>query len=413
VSAVMSPRNDSGERWVETKAADDAALIENLAYAMHKRWMGTSDRLIDGMTLDTFKLYVAALKDAAALNQSREKTTEQHYESLRVKITTVIDSMPAAKWGAVYEFAAQIAERANHAEQAAQFYEREIADGDVADKERAALQTKIAGLHKKSELAQAATAAAEHSAAPSAPLDDILAVLGAKPGAMPNPIKIAIIGPAPRTVSADDPMRDYVDSLESVVKAIAPDVEVMYVWPKGSKASYSITTEGLVGSISDSARQGAHVVLCPWGPLGKTAVEKSVIQSLVNQNIKLVLPAGNDPKDKPPLAGTPLTRQVAIVAATDRAGKPTDFTTRGSDVLWAVGIDVPTRKADGTVGLHAGTSIASAIAAGMMVRLVGERRDLDPEHAINILRSTSKDRGANTVPLLNLDAALAKLHAGG
>lgn len=171
--------------------------------------------------------------------------------------------------------------------------------------------------------------------------------------------------------------------------------------------------DSLVGSIRDAESQGAHVILCPWGPLGKSASEQRLIESLASKSIKLILPAGNDPQETPPLAGSPLAAQVAVVAATDRAGKPTDFTTRGDGVLWAVGVDVPTKKADGTVGLYAGTSIAAAIAAGMIVRLVGERPDLDPEHAINLLRSTSKARNAGTEPLLNLEAALDKLHADG
>ena len=131
--------------------------------------------------------------------------------------------MPAAKWGAVYEFAAQIAERANHAEQAAQHYEREIADGGVADKDRRALQDKITDLRNKSAVEDAATAAVQKSSAPSAPLEEFFALLGVKPGTLKHQIKIAIINPPPSSIKKDDdPMHDYVESIEAVVRAIAP-----------------------------------------------------------------------------------------------------------------------------------------------------------------------------------------------
>src|SRR5438067_1237094 len=98
-TAVMSPRRYSGERWVETNAADDKTLIENLAYAMHKRWMGASDPLVDAMTVDTFKTYIQSLKTAAHLNHlaSHNQATKEQYEQLRIEISKVTDTLPDDK----------------------------------------------------------------------------------------------------------------------------------------------------------------------------------------------------------------------------------------------------------------------------------------------------------------------------
>jgi Subtilase family len=406
--AVMSPRGDSSERWIEMDSKDDGELLENVAYALEKRRRGSSDRLIAAMPLSTFRQYIDAVKDAATLNRTKEKTTEAQYEPLRVKITAVIDSMPAAKWAGVYDFAAQIAERANHAEQAAQFYERQLADGDVPATQRGAMQTKIVELRKKNDVVRAATAAAQHSTAPTAPLGDVLSLLGVTPGPMTHKVRIAIIGPDPAQAAKNDPMRDYIAGVTSMVKAIAPDAEIIFPW-SATSASPAVASGELLASIDEAIQQGAQVVLCPWGPFGNKPADQAAVRALVSRNIKFIVPSGNlGGVDSQPFFGSPLAAQVAIAAAADRNAKPALFSNRGPDVLWAIGVDVPIKKPDGSLKLNSGTSIASAIVAGMMARLVGEHPDLDAVHANDILRSTSRSRGTDTVPLLNLDAALAK-----
>jgi len=190
----MSPRDGSAERWIEVRASNDDQLVENLAFALEKRRRGIADPLIAAMPLATFRQYIEAVQNAAALNRSKEKATEAQYEPLRVQMMAVIDSMPLARWGAVYDFAAQIAERANHPESAAQLYERQIAEGDMPANKRETLLTRIADLHKKTEVATSAIAAAKSTPAPAAPLDDVLALLAVKPGPLANKVRISIIG---------------------------------------------------------------------------------------------------------------------------------------------------------------------------------------------------------------------------
>ena len=174
-----------------------------------------------------------------------------------------------------------------------------------------------------------------------------------------------------------------------------------------------MNTGELLASINLAITQNPQVILCPWGPFGIGPAEQAAIHAALNHHIKFVLPAGNDPQGRQPLLGSSLASQVAIAAAANRSAEPAPFSTAGSAVLWTIGVDVPTKQANGEVKLRSGTSFASAIAAGMIVRVMGERPDLEPAQVIELLRSTAKSRGGTSVALLNLDAALAKLKAGG
>src|SRR5205085_11777444 len=99
--------------------------------------------------------------------------------------------------------------------------------------------------------------------------------------------------------------------------------------------------------------------------------------------------------------------------AATRSGMPAAFSNRGSQLVWTIGVDVPVKKATGKINLQSGTSIASALAAGIAARLVDEKPGIKPEEAPNVLRATSKTNVTNGVAMLNLDSAVARLRAGG
>jgi hypothetical protein len=406
---VMSPRAESAsDGWIETSAADEVALIENLAYAMHKRWMGAATPAIAAMGLDDFKTYIAVVRDAAGLNRAtaRNSATSQEYDALNTRMATVTDALPDNAAGAVYDLAAQIAERANHFGRAAQLYARAARDSQLPDADRKQLKAKAATLREKDLAARAAVTATQNA---GSPLDDILKQLGVTNVAMQSKPTVTIIGPDPAKTAAGDMLRDYMTGLSGLVHSIAPDAVITYAWEQQHAMHLpagGVDATTLLVSFDAALKASPKVILCPFGPLAVAHGPFSGALRFAAGKAVIVLPAGNDPKYNGPPIAAETAAQIAIVAAARRDGTRTVLTQADPFSLWTVGADVPMKQADGTVTLQSGTSIASALAAGIAARVIDRKQNLKPGEVVELLRRTSRPTVAGGVRLLNLDAAL-------
>src|SRR5437764_14738546 len=120
---------------------------------------------------------------------------------------------------------------------------------------------------------------------------------------MQNTVKVAIIGPSPDSALKNNDMRDYISGLVQAVKAVAPKADVAFVWPAGTSGD-AVGNDVIYSSIDQALSQHVPVILCPYGPLGRSATDRQIFAAVADKGVLLVVPAGNE-NAQSPLTGTP------------------------------------------------------------------------------------------------------------
>ena len=76
----------------------------------------------------------------------------------------------------------------------------------------------------------------------------------------------------------------------------------------------SIKDSVLVDALESMRNYGKmHALVCPWGPLNETT--KDELYKVVSSGIAVILPAGNEPSQKPPFDGEKRQADFAVAGA--------------------------------------------------------------------------------------------------
>ncbi len=182
------------------------------------------------------------------------------------------------------------------------------------------------------------------------------------------------------------------------------------------------TEEEIAAAILDCLEQGASIINLSLGIRGASlgAVRgpmREAIERAQSQGAVLVFAAGNHPSSRGPRVGRSGLAEHALVAvaACDPQGLPAAFSNVGPSLshsgLLAPGVQVPHLRADGTLGVASGTSLAAPFVTAALALL----RSLDPRRSaaevLAILREVRPPQARRgPVPaLLDVSAALGRL----
>lgn len=200
------------------------------------------------------------------------------------------------------------------------------------------------------------------------------------------------------------------------------------------------TTDGVAAGIVYAAKCGARVANLSLGlPMCASAGEAdgTIIQNAVNfarsKGCVIVASAGNDacvPQEWHTMAGPNLSG-IVVVAATDSADDPADFSNFGPTIdVAAPGVDilssVPTYDipgegyvADSGYDVYSGTSMAAPVVTGIVAAILAKNGFLSPIEVEDILRGTARDPEGDGVDehtgwgIVDFDAALDEVEGLG
>lgn len=422
--ASLSPTASGGDAmWVDIDGLNDSAIIEDVAYAVHKRLVGPQMKEWRDLTLAEYKALVQLLIEAGDLNRRSAVATEDQYRDLSDRILLLTGSTNL-RWDPLNELSAQIAERANELEVAEAAYLQALAQAPPAAKPL--IEAKLNELKHKvvvKERAQAAAATAAPEDAATRALQPA-AEFHRAAGAMPRELRVGVMGPPPgplldyeeafpataTQLKVEPQMSAYMAGLAAAIRAIAPAARVVYIWADapGTTVNTSFTSGRILEAMNAAMEAKVDVLLYTY--VGGEAIRSiaPAVRKLTDTGVVIVVAAGNVETDTLPFTDTDLQSRVAIMSAVDRSGRPTGFTTRGPASLWTLGKDLPITSRDGEVTVKSGTSYAAAIGAGVVARVLAHKPDLKPAEVVEILRTTSRPV-AGGVPVVDVQRALSAL----
>jgi Subtilase family len=422
--ASLSPTASGGDAmWVDIDGLNDSAIIEHVAYAVHKRLVDPQMKEWRDLTLAEYKVLVQLLIEAGHLNRRSAMATEDQYRDLSDRIV-LLTATANLRWDPLNELSAQIAERANKLEAAETAYLQALAQAPPAARPR--IEAKLNELKQKvvvKERAQAAAATAPPEDAATRALQPAVEFHRAA-GTMTRELRVGVVGPPPgplldyeeafpataTQLKVEPHMSAYMAGLSASIRAIAPAARVVYIWADapGTTVSSSFASERILEAMNAAMNANVDVLLYTY--VGGEAVRLIVpaVRNLADAGVVVVVAAGNDETDSLPFADTDLQSRVAVMSAVDRSGRPTRFTTKGPSSLWTLGQNLPIAARDGDVTVKSGTSYAAAIGAGVVARVLAQKPDLKPEEVLTILRTTSRPIEGG-VPVVDVQRALSAL----
>ncbi|MEP7117244.1 MAG: S8 family serine peptidase [Acidobacteriota bacterium] len=146
------------------------------------------------------------------------------------------------------------------------------------------------------------------------------------------------------------------------------------------------TSASIAKAIVWAADHGARVVNVSLEGVIRSAAIREAAQYAFNHGALVIAPSGNC-GCMSPVAETPY---ILSVAATDESGQAASFSTAGAFVdIAAPGTDIPTTAMFGTYVSDSGTSVASAVVAGVASLMFAANPALTPEAATRILQETA------------------------
>lgn len=180
------------------------------------------------------------------------------------------------------------------------------------------------------------------------------------------------------------------------------------------------TTTALVRGLRYATAAGARIVNISFGGRGHSDREQDAIDGAVRAGVLVVVAAGNTGGRAGPPEYPGAYRQVVAVGAVGDSGRPLPLSQRGPQVsVAAPGQDVPSLRPRGEgppparLVRRSGTSVATAIVAGVATRLMSQRPAVPAAQVRAIIEATAHDlppSGADSATgagLVDLAAALA------
>jgi thermitase len=174
----------------------------------------------------------------------------------------------------------------------------------------------------------------------------------------------------------------------SIVAAIAPDAVLLPVKILG-KDGQGTTSEILEGVLL-ALEQGASIILLPIGQSGPSPALGDAMDAARDAGVLVVAPAGNSGAAE--LNYPAAIESVLAVGATDRKDRRTNYTNFGPWVeLYAPGDGIAGLDVGGSQTARSGTSLASAVVAGIAALVLSSAPILRPDKVGDILIETADD----------------------
>ena len=188
-------------------------------------------------------------------------------------------------------------------------------------------------------------------------------------------------------------MSDYFVGIMNTVAFIAPNTDFIF-----SRRSVARLSDILL-AIEEVLPEKPQIMLLPIRGFGPPV--DRVLLHAAGQNIVVVLPAGNaGPNEAVAFTGSELLDKVVVVSAVQEDGMPAAFSQRDTTSLWAPGTGLPVSGMNDTTQWD-GTGPASALAAGVIARVLAEKPDLKlPELLVKLREGSaplSQEAGAPRV----------------
>jgi hypothetical protein len=222
---------------------------------------------------------------------------------------------------------------------------------------------------------------------------------------------------SPNNYLANRDVEAFVDTLALIVKSISPDAKIIFVArPKPPDTEKSSDDNDLINrdiaaslAILDKDHDPDILIFPFTKSIGNAEVD-AALAKLEDDNCLIIAPVSSkgSPLNVPSLKPT-----IALVSATDVAGRPAYFSWRSDRVLWAPGTQIPALTATGEWAVGSSSAYAAAAAAGVAANVVSSVGEISPEALLGVLRETSRqiDPRDDGVRVLSQRAALDKAPA--
>jgi subtilisin family serine protease len=430
--------SDKYSLWIESKAASEQ-VVSDIAYALTHREFARRVAEVEALDVAEFRSLLSTLNRAAELNRqvARGRAARESYAQLLPPLEELMKKAPS--WKALFRLSAQIADNAGESARAVALYGRELELTEQKDTRYAEIKERIEGLNKRIAAAAAPVAAAPGTQPPpthpvsgdgdvasspsvkwtrdmlgvprtEAASPPSITVLGdpPSPGTLPADRLTVLRIPARPTAGGDSESGEYERTIVQAVQLVAANTRFTFA-PVGLQEG-GTTHAGILTALNAAVGGKPSVLLVTLGPLQGAAFEVA-FQAAVDAGIVVVIAAGNNAGEPAALADTKVFKNLMVVAAVDAKGARSKFTQHGKGVFWAPGENIVLEPRQGKKAVRAGTSYSAALAAGVAARLVAERPGLPVQAVLDALRTTAQPVAAGGEPVLNLNAALAKLPA--
>ena len=208
----------------------------------------------------------------------------------------------------------------------------------------------------------------------------------------------------------DQEMSEHIGTVVQAVRLVAPSSHFLFA-ETPSIGRGVVMESDLLKAIVQFTASKPDVLLIPLA-LKDSPIWSEVLGRLAKQSVVVVAGGNEGPTTKVQLDQTGLLEVLMSVAAVDTQGLPAHFSSTSEKAFWAPGVDIPLQIVVNkrlTSQIRNGTSYAAALAAGVAARILDEKKDLEPQRVIALLRATSQPVSPKGPPVLNLAAALKKL----
>jgi hypothetical protein len=421
-----------GDLWISEIASNDLGVIEEIANEIIHQVLIREGRIPESSGLDReeYGQLVSSLKSIAELNRKVRQGYApplSRYSEVVNRLEPLIERTP--RWRALIRLTAQAAENGRNLAKARDLYGRELALVDP--KKEPDNYNKLKD--KVKELADTLGQPALTQASPVARA----AIVSTWPGnilAIPSGVgmkgapRIAVLGgvPLPEILKGldhevvnqkengeedDSTMREHIATVVEAVQIVAPQAH--FIFAEMRSFSGGAVISDLLNSLRALSKTKPHVLLVPLRAQHHSPEYAAEFARLAKMFV-IVVAGGNDGLTSPvQFDEEKLLNDLISVAAVDKKGRPADFSSKSDQAFWAPGVDIPLQIVVdklSTPQIRNGTSYSAALAAGVVARVLDERKDLSPQEVIKLLRETSKAIADGGPPVLNLAAALEKLN---
>ena len=360
------------------------AVLDAIAHRIAHRAITRAIPQLGALRGQEFKDLLTALSELSNLNLQIARGREPAKEF--DEVLTMLDPLTTKVrgWSALARITGEVAERANNLPRAKELYMQAVANAQ-SDTERqdlsrlARVSAAIVVASTAPSLPAAQVARAISAAIPDEAMKRVLTQVGVTTDAMPNAVRIAIVGGAPSKEVIDGRVKivgppsgtdsgsiaDYYTAIMRTVGLIAPNVDFIF-----SRRAATRPSE-LIASIQDLLQEKPQVMLMPVRGVAGSPADRLLLGAAA-ENIVVVMSAGNEGTKAIPFAGTELLDKIMVVSAVDANGIPAVFTQRDPKSFWTPGVDLPNAGSE-RYSTWSGTGPAAAIAAGVVARVLATK----------------------------------------